>query len=427
MDLLISLLVAVLALLLVLRCLEAWGLSGRFSRLFLSSAQEPAPFSQSIPLWKVFLGALGVRTALLAVGMVAVLLFSQGGVTLEECFRQLCQRWDGSHYVNLVEQGYQGYQENGEHLFLVFFPGYVWAVRLLRLVIPNTLAAGVALSCLSFGGACCYLYKLAEDYYDARTARDALWYLSLFPFSFFFGTMMTEGMFLFLTAGACWYARKGCWGLFALFGVGAALTRMTGVLVIAPAVVELLGRERPLAPSVGESLRRRWKPVALRVPLLLSPLLGTGGYLLLNWAVDGDPFAFAVHQKHWYQGFLWVSRVMEYIVRYFWDNRNASFGWATWFPALALFLAGWILLFLAVRRREHPPSLLAYGFGLFLSTYCLSWLLSAGRYLSCCFPLFLFGARFTRDRPVLRNALLTAEAVFLGVYYCAYISGAQVM
>lgn len=423
-DFLISLPVVALGLMLILRCLEAWGFSGRFSRLFLSPAEGETPFFQSVPLWKVFLGALGVRVAMLGAGIIAVMIFSQGGISWEDCIRRLCQRWDGHHYVNLVEQGYQAYQENGEHLFLAFFPGYVWAVRLLRLAIPNTLAAGVTLSWLSFGGACCFLYKLTEDYYDPKTARDALVYLCLFPYSFFFGTMMTEGLFLFLTTGACWFARKRRWWLFALFGVGAALTRMTGVLVIAPALVELLSQESvPLRHSPG----RRWTSTLVRLPLVFSPLLGTGIYLGLNYAVDGDPFAFVTHQKHWHQGFMWVSRVIERILHYFCENLDGSFGWATWFPALVMFLAGMALLWWASRRRENPPSMLVYGFGLFLSVYCLSWLLSAGRYLACCFPLFLFLARLTRDRSGWRTVLMTGEAMFLGIYYFGYISGAQIL
>lgn len=429
MEFLISLLVISLGLLVVLRCLDAWGLTGRVFRIFPvaeGSGKWGFP-GGSLPLWKVFLGAMGCRIGLLLAGMMAVMLLSQGDMTLEGCFQRLCQRWDGNHYVNLIEKGYTGYIENGQHLFLVFFPGYVWAVRLLRLVIPNTVVAGVTLSCFCYGGACCYLYRLAEDYFDSKTARDFLWYLSLFPFSFFSGMVMTEGLFLFLTAGACWYARKGNWLLFGLFGACAALTRMTGVLVIAPAFVELLAGEKPLASPVRESLGRCWKKLLLRLPLIFSPLLGTAGYLLLNAAVDGDPFAFVAHQRHWYQGYRWISQVVGYLWDYFVQNLSSSFGWAVWFPTLVLFAGGLVLLALAALRREMPPSLLVYGFGFFVATYSLSWLLSGGRYLSCCFPLFLFLARLTGNRPRLRNALWAGEALFLGIYFCAYISGAQVM
>ena len=59
--------------------------------------------------------------------------------------------------------------------------------------------------------------------------------------------------------------------------------------------------------------------------------------------------------------------------------------------------------------------------------YCLSWLLSAGRYLSCGFVFFIFAAALLEEFPWLRRLVLGAEAVFLGVYLYAYTSGAQIM
>ena len=358
--------------------------------------------------------------------MVAAMLLSDGGLTWERAFQQL-QRWDAAHYIRLIEEGYQGYTENGQHLFLVFFPGYVWAVRLLRLVIPSTALAGTALSCLCYGGACCYLYRLAGEAYNGRVARDALLYMSLFPFSFFSGLVMTEGLFLLATTGACWYAWRGKWLAFGLFGALAALTRMTPTTITSRPVIRLLEAYRPLEPPVGKSLGRCWKPLLLRLPLTLLPAVGTLLYLLLNLWVDGDPFAFASHQEHWHQGYLWISQVVEYIGRYLGDNLGSSFGWAVWAPALALFVVGLALLYWAALRKGHPAGLLAYGFCFFVATYSLSWLLSAGRYLSTCFVLFLFLAKLTQRRPALRAALLGGKGVLLGVYLCAFLAGAQVM
>ena len=422
----VSLAVCLLGLLVVYRCLAAWGLRAPGS-LARHAVEEGPPAAQGLqPGWKIFLLGAGSRVGLLLAGMAAAILLSDGGLTWERAFQQL-QRWDAAHYIHLIEEGYQGYTENGQHLFLVFFPGYVWAVRLLRLVIPSTALAGTVLSCLCYGGACCYLYRLAGEAYNSRVARDALLYMSLFPFSFFSGLVMTEGLFLLATTGACWYAWRGKWLAFGLFGALAALTRMTGLLVIAVGVIRLLEAYRPLEPPVGKSLGRCWKPLLLRLPLTLLPAAGTLLYLLLNLWVDGDPFAFASHQEHWHQGYLWISQVVEYIGRYLGDNLGSSFGWAVWAPALALFVVGLALLYWAALRRGHPAGLLAYGFCFFVATYSLSWLLSAGRYLSTCFVLFLFLAKLTQRRPALRAALLGGEGVLLGVYLCAFLAGAQVM
>ena len=422
----VSLAVCLLGLLVVYRCLAAWGLRAPGS-LARHAVEEGPPAAQGLqPGWKIFLLGAGSRVGLLLAGMAAAMLLSDGGLTWEGAFQQL-QRWDAAHYIHLIEEGYQGYTENGQHLFLVFFPGYVWAARLLRLVIPSTALAGTVLSCLCYGGACCYLYRLAGEAYNSRVARDALLYMSLFPFSFFSGLVMTEGLFLLATTGACWYAWRGKWLAFGLFGALAALTRMTGLLVIAVGVIRLLEAYRPLEPPVGKSLGRCWKPLLLRLPLTLLPAAGTLLYLLLNLWVDGDPFAFASHQEHWHQGYLWISQVVEYIGRYLGDNLGSSFGWAVWAPALALFVVGLALLYWAALRKGHPAGLLAYGFCFFVATYSLSWLLSAGRYLSTCFVLFLFLAKLTQRRPALRAALLGGEGVLLGVYLCAFLAGAQVM
>ena len=422
----VSLAVCLLGLLVVYRCLAAWGLRAPGS-LARHAVEEGPPAAQGLqPGWKIFLLGAGSRVGLLLAGMAAAILLSDGGLTWEGAFQQL-QRWDAAHYIRLIEEGYQGYTENGQHLFLVFFPGYVWAARLLRLVIPSTALAGTALSCLCYGGACCYLYRLAGEAYNGRVARDALLYMSLFPFSFFSGLVMTEGLFLLATTGACWYAWRGKWLAFGLFGALAALTRMTGLLVIVVGVIRLLEAYRPLEPPVGKSLGRCWKPLLLRLPLTLLPAAGTLLYLLLNLWVDGDPFAFASHQEHWHQGYLWISQVVEYIGRYLGDNLGSSYGWAVWAPALALFVVGLALLYWAALRRGHPAGLLAYGFCFFVATYSLSWLLSAGRYLSTCFVLFLFLAKLTQRRPALRAALLGGEGVLLGVYLCAFLAGAQVM
>lgn len=422
----VSLAVCLLGLLVVYRCLVAWGLRAPGS-LARHAVEEGPPAAQGLqPGWKIFLLGAGSRVGLLLAGMAAAMLLSDGGLTWEGAFQQL-QRWDAAHYIHLIEEGYQGYTENGRHLFLVFFPGYVWAARLLRLVIPSTALAGTALSCLCYGGACCYLYRLAGEAYNSRVAREALLYMSLFPFSFFSGLVMTEGLFLLATTGACWYAWRGKWLAFGLFGALAALTRMTGLLVIAVGVIRLLEAYRPLEPPVGKSLGRCWKPLLLRLPLTLLPAAGTLLYLLLNLWVDGDPFAFASHQEHWHQGYLWISQVVEYIGRYLGDNLGSSFGWAVWAPALALFVVGLALLYWAALRKGHPAGLLAYGFCFFVATYSLSWLLSAGRYLSTCFVLFLFLAKLTQRRPALRAALLGGEGVLLGVYLCAFLAGAQVM
>lgn len=427
MTLFSLLLVLLMACLLLYRCLRTFGAVPRSSGHAASSI-ESIEKEQTVhrvrvsDMGKIFLLSLGLRLVLLAASIAAVMLQSDHGLSLGECFQRM-QHWDAVHYANLVDKGYQGYTENGQHLFLVFFPGYVWLVRLIRLLIPNTVIAGIAVSSFCYAGGCCFLFKLIREYYDSQIAADSVVYLSLFPFSLFFGFVMTEGLFLLATTAACYYAHRGKWLLFGTWGFCAALTRMTGLLVIVPALIEWIVSSRKL-----ELPRRKKVTAALRkVPALLMPLLGSGAYLLLNAAVDGSPMAFMVHQKHWYQGFMPLPEVMRYVGRFAAENLNTAIGWSIWLPTFFLFFAVLAVLLAAGKDPKTPVSLLAYAFCCFAATYSLSWLLSAGRYLSCCFPLFVFLAKLTAERPAVKRFLQSAEAVFLGIYLFAYLSGAQMM
>lgn len=424
-DILISFAVIALGIVVAYRCILSWGVDWRLP-CFSGERETPGPQEGKSPMGKVFLLALCLRLLILGAAVTAVLLRGEGGGSFRDCLGQM-NRWDAGHYIALVEKGYAGYVENGEHLFLVFFPGYVWLTRLVTLILPDTTVAGMAVSNLCFSAGCCYVYRLAEETLGRRAAWDAVLLLSLFPFSFFSSLVMTEGLFLLTTAASCYYAYKGKWLAYGLWGCGAALTRMAGVLVVIPAAVALLEQAKPLRPPVRESLKGSWKGILKRIPLLLLPLLGTGIYLALNYRVDGDPFAFTVHQEHWHQGGMWVSRTLQYVWSYFWENAGNSFGWAVWAPTLFLFVAFFALIAVSAGKLRNLSGLLAYAFCYLIVNYSLSWLLSAGRYLSCGFPFFILLAGFTEKRPVLRSVLLSGEALFLGVYLFAYLSGAQVM
>ena len=141
-----------------LRCLEGWGLALPCS----PGREEPTgPQGPSVPSWKIFSLALALRGGMFLLGLGAVLLQSDQALSLSQAVESLC-RWDSFHYKNLAELGYSGYMENGQHLFLVFYPGYVWLLRAVRLVLPHTYAAGIVLSSLCFAGGCVYLYKAVQ-------------------------------------------------------------------------------------------------------------------------------------------------------------------------------------------------------------------------------------------------------------------------
>ena len=384
--------------------------------------KHPAPFAGgSVPdrrkLVQVFLLALALRVLMLLIGEVGLPLFSGGELRLIHSLT----RSDGYHYLHLAELGYHGYIENGQHLFLVFFPLYPWILGVLSGLFGHTALCGVALSCLCYALGCVFAYRLVCERFNPHIAADSVLLLSLFPFSFFFGLVMTEGLFLLCSSAALYYIHRHRWAAAGLWGALAAMCRMTGVLVIAAAVVELMSLH---LPEEGErwNLPAYLKKVLPRLPLLLLPLLGTCVYFALNAAVDGDAFAFVTHQQHWSQGFVWLSETANYMLRHALNGHRAT---ATiWAPQLVLLPLCLLALFWSVRKKRQPNFLIVYGFAYFLATFCLSWLLSGGRYLSCCLPFFVMLAEALEKRPLLR---ICVPALFCGgmlVYYFLFLSGA---
>lgn len=372
-------------------------------------------------LWQVFALALLFRAVLFLVSGLAYGA-ATGRLGLEEML-SFWVRWDAQHYVKLVDLGYSGYVEDGQHLFLVFFPLYVWLTRLVKVAVGNTVLSGLLVSWLSFGGGCVYAYRLVSLDYGEETAKRTLLFLSVFPYAFFFGGVMTESLFFLTTAAGLWHIRRRQWWRAGLWGVLAALTRMHGVLLIGVALAEYFQSQRFFAPEKG------WKEKLFHflrtLPALLLPLVGTAVYLLLNWWVDGDPFSFTVQQQHWSQGFLWISRTVEYLVKNALFYPNDWVRLELWIPEVVLFAVFFALMWQA--RGRHRSMYTLYAFVTLVLDFSLSWLLSAGRYLSCALPFFWFAACLTRGRPRLTAALAAAMAVLLALNLVGYFNWAQIM
>lgn len=394
----------------------------------------PCPFSDPLPqrkgesatgktLAKVFFVALLFRLAV-AVGSLLLYRFLSGGSLDFSELPSLWARWDAPHYIHLTELGYCGYLENGQPLFLVFFPLYVWLTRVMTMVIHNVAAAGMLVSWLCFAWGSVYLYRMTIEEYGPRTAGRTLLLLWTFPFSFFFGGIMTESLFLLTTTAGLYAIRRHQWGRAALWGILAAMTRMQGVLLIGAACAEIFCQVKPLAEH-GKRRRDAFLEIGRKLPLLFAPALGSLIYFGLNVYVTGNPFAFTEMQEHWSQGFRWFPEVLLYLGKnaLTWDNVVTR--WEMWIPELVLFPLFALLLWRNWRR--HRSMFTLYSFVYFVLTYCLSWLLSAGRYLSCAVPCFFFAADELEGHPRLTGLLAVGMALLQCVFCYRYLSWGQVM
>lgn len=399
-------------------------------------------------LLRVFLAAVAFRVLTYVISYVVMVFQAQGvdAVSFSD-FLANWNRWDGPHYIDLAKKGYAGAVEacdtckaalleagvsesvlaGGEHLFLVFFPLYPWLMRLFGLAIADPVLCGMFLSVVCYAAGCVYTFRLVYLDYDKEVAVNTVILLSVFPFSFFFGGIMTEGLFLFVTAAALYYIRAHRWWLAILFGFFATMTRTQGMLIGIAAGVEWLMQYRPVQMFKNRDFTNM-KAFILRGLSLFLMLGGYLTYLLVNWKVDGYAFSYTVYQKaHWGN----VIEVPWKVIAGLWKNATSPELYdlaaraALWWPQVILVVV--IMAVFIYGIKKIPAYQMAYGVSYSILTYTPSWLLSAGRYTSCCLPFFLVIAAAAQKHkwlmPAVTACFLMLQMVFLGGYF----AGLQIM
>ena len=220
---------------------------------------------------KIFCAAIGFRIIfyLFSVVVMAVMGDYSGGITFSD-FLEVWKRWDSQHYLNIAENGYAGAIENGEHIFLVFYPLLPWLLRCLGFFFHDMRFCGILLSTICYGIGCIYLYKNAKTEFDKETALTATVAISVFPFGFFFGSIMTESLFLAIASAFLYYVRQHKWSMVAILGFLACLTKVQGLLLTFAVLVELFYSESGVALLRGKKWRDFLHKVLSPVVRLLS-------------------------------------------------------------------------------------------------------------------------------------------------------------
>ena len=390
-------------LLLALRCARQLGI------LFWA----PAPVRSSVPCWKpspqaMAAAAAGVLVLQFLFAFVCWLDLGQSG-GLSAFWQRFMERFttagDAVHYLTLARQGYLAEGETAK--CIVFYPLYPLAVRLFHtLLSPFSVSwegAALAVSWICWGGAGAAMLVLAGQDLKREQAIAAAALMALYPFSFFALGAYTESLFLLLCLLCMIAARRQDWLWAGVWGALAALCRNQGLVLFLPLLYLWLRA-------------RREKKQGLVSLCILFPFLGWGGYLALNLRLFGDPFAFLefLAAPPWYQEIKWIS-----------TNLTQHWQMALDYPGLAPFIyhAQLILYFVAIALllaglwRKAPTHWLIWGGAYLGMCYLAGWLISGGRYVFGCLPLYLIDASLPRPACW---ALLAISGFFfwkMGVYY----------
>jgi hypothetical protein len=212
---------------------------------------------------------LGSRLVVLLTGMLAALEFGQapGSQGFDPAkltspfgyFGNLLMapfaRWDSVWYLAIASGGYAHQVPR-----TAFFPLYPLLTDLLGLLLGSDLVAGVVISLACFAIAIVLLHELARRELDRSRADITVLLISFCPMAYFFSAVYTESLFLALSLGCLLCARSGRWAPAGALGALAALSRNSGIVLLAPVVLMFLYGPRTDAarlPERGARPRRR--------------------------------------------------------------------------------------------------------------------------------------------------------------------------
>ncbi len=349
-------------------------------------------------------------------------------------------RWDSVWYLTIAKSGYDGQPQR-----MAFFPLYPGLMHIVGFITRSDLVAGVLISLVAFLIALVLLHQLVLLDFSREVADATVMLVAFFPMAFFFSAVYTESLFLALSVGCIYAARRERWLLAGVLGGLAAMSRNGGIALILPVAVIYLYGPRSITTAqstrwAGQALtgvrqmlpRYRLRPDAGW--LLLIPA-GLGIYLAYLGIRYGQALAPFNIETVWYrqttfplttivragtQAYDGVRQLLHgqpppsYVPAYAQSTISAAFQDIYLF----LFLVGAVGVLLAGLRRL-PAAYSLYAFALLMLALAdpvsLQPLASLPRYMLVVFPLFISAAQsVTRRRITL--PVLCVMAVMLGLF-----------
>jgi hypothetical protein len=323
-------------------------------------------------------------------------------------------RWDAAHYIAVAQLGYGNPASPSPHGGVGFFPLYPLLMRGLVWIAPGNASAGayaiagIVISNLCFLAAVAVMAVLGTRLVGERAAREAVLLLCVAPFSFFFGAVYTESLFLLLVMLSLWFGQRGQWWAAGASAGLASATRLVGLLV-GPALLWLAYKRKA-----------RWRDLA--VVAVLSPS-GLVAFFLYLWVKFDDLFAYFAAQSEWGG---WSEHVRFYAELFVKHPREALGGDPRHLVILinvgilAIFVA---LLPLCWKRLDPGTALLTT---LLVVVQGVTTWVSLGRYLMPAIGIFFVGGCLLTQPRLAgwpRDAIVVSSAVLMSLLTVLFAHG----
>ncbi len=391
-----------------------------------------------------------MATGMWAASRVALALFTYATVLLRpggssatslSALASAWLQWDAKWYVQIAQAGYFSDQSAG------FFPLYPLLIHLVGMALGgHYLMSALLISNLGALGVFIGLALLAaHEFGSARTPSYAVTMLAAYPLAFFLAAPYSEGLFIALAAFALYGARTSRWRVAAACAFFAALTRPTGIILLAPLVWEY-GRQRGWWAnwrSAGSWRIRLGAAFALKswrqrgglldgLFILGAVPMAVALYMLFLGVRFGDPLHYVHAQQRYWSHVGPGAPTTTSVVAPAGTAAPLAFLTPSYDQARALVdlapLAIFLILAFILARRQ-PVMYTLYMAGLF-TLILASWrpdrlgnFVAAGRYLCAALPIFFWLGRWSETRPWLFMLLTSAGFLLQATLATVFLSG----
>jgi hypothetical protein len=352
--------------------------------------------------WSIVGMALAIKALVFFAGWVSyqILLDKKPAGWLE-----IWHRWDALRYIRLADKGYGA---TGDPSDFVGFPLFPTLIRMVNLVVGDTLVSGFIVAGIASVAAAVLLHKLVQIDDKDSVARNSAWFMLIFPTAFYLHINYTEGLFLATAIGSFLFARKGNWKLAFAFGFLACMTRLHGLVLVPALMVEAFQQYRET---------RKWR---MEWIFIAAIPLGFAVHLLINYNATGNAFAFLdIGSKHYHKALTppWVGIPQTYYRMFSPGAEDGITNGTAELFFILLGLAG--IVASAFWLRPAYTVWIALNWLIFTST---NFILSVPRYTLSLFPLFIIFAKLA-ERSFWYTVITTGSLLFLGIFLAQFVRG----
>jgi len=353
--------------------------------------------------WLVVGWVLAVKFLLFAFGAKSYQILEDKSLQGAHAWFEIWNRWDSLHYQKLAQFGYSA----TDTLKAWLYPLFPWSVRLFGHLTGDYLIGGFIVSGLASIVAAVLLRRMVNLDYPAAVAQRATWFFLIFPTSYFLHIGYTESLFLALGLGSLMAARTERWWLAGGLGALAWMTRPLGIVLVPTLAVEAIHQYW---------VTRRWKWQWLWIGLVP---VGFGVYLIINWRVTGDPFAFLrMRQKLFAMSSSWPWVGIREAIGSFGRTANE----AEMVGAQELYFVALGFICTIVSWIKLRPLYAMWMTGNWLLFTSVTFFLSMPRYTLTLFPIFILFALVAANR--FWNVVITVwSLLFLALFISLFVRG----